>query len=155
MPVRQILSALFAAVLLTSAAAAQDFERNLPASSSTDLYVSTGSGKIHVSPGSDSEVHVKAHLHAGWNAGGDIEERMRRIAANPPITTSGKEIHIGEVPADQRDLYKNIAIEYEITAPRAAPWATGLSPLFESCVLGAEAVVVALGSKPVCVLASE
>ena len=120
MPVRsQILSALFAAALLTSAAAAQDFERNIPASSSTDLYVSTGSGRIHVSPGSDSEVHVKAHLHAGWNTGGDVEERMRRIAANPPITTSGSQIHIGEVSNEQHDLYKNITIDYEVTAPRA------------------------------------
>jgi Putative adhesin len=120
MPIRShILPALFAAALLTAAAGAQDFERNLPASSATDLYVSTGSGRIHVYPGSDSEVHVKAHLHAGWNQGGDVEERMRRIAANPPVTTSGKEIHIGEVPQEQRDLYKNITIDYEITTPHA------------------------------------
>jgi len=120
MPVRsQILPVLLAAGLLASAASAQDFERHLSASPATDLYVSTGSGRIHIYPGSDSEVHVKAHLHAGWNAGGDIEERMRRIAANPPISQSGKEIHLGEVPADQRSLYNNIAIDYEISAPRA------------------------------------
>jgi DUF4097 and DUF4098 domain-containing protein YvlB len=120
MPVRsQILPALLAAGLCVAAANAQDFERNLPASPATDLYVSTGSGHIHIYPGTDSEVRVKAHLHAGWNAGGDMEERMRRIAANPPVSQSGKEIHLGEVPADQRSLYNDISIDYEISAPRA------------------------------------
>ena len=120
MPVRShLLPVLLAAAVLVAAANAQDFERNLSASSATDLYVSTGSGHIHIYPGSDSEVHVKARLHAGWNAGGDIEERMRRIAANPPISQSGKEIHIGEVPQEQRNLYNNITIDYEISAPRA------------------------------------
>jgi hypothetical protein len=120
MPVRsQILSAFFSAALIVTAADAQDFDRTLPASSATDLYVSTGSGRIHIYPGSDAEVHVKAHLHAGWNMGGDVEERMRRIAANPPVTTSGKEIHIGDVPAEQRPLYNNITIDYEISTPRA------------------------------------
>ena len=114
----QILSAIFAAALLTAAAQAQDFERTLHASGATDLFVATGSGRIHIFPGTDSEVHIKAHLHAGWNAGGDIEERMRKIAANPPITQSGKDIRIGEVPASERPLYNNISIEYEISAPR-------------------------------------
>jgi DUF4097 and DUF4098 domain-containing protein YvlB len=43
---------------------------------------------------------------------------MRRIAANPPIAESGKEIRIGDVPADARPLYNNITIDYEISAPR-------------------------------------
>lgn len=119
MPIRsRILSALLVAAAFTAAARAQDFERTLHASSATDLFVSTGSGRIHIFPGSDSEVHVKAHLHAGWNAGGDIDERMRQIAANPPISESGKEIHIGDVPTSQRALYNNISIEYEISAPK-------------------------------------
>ncbi len=84
---------------------------------STDVYVSTGSGRIHVYPGSASELQVKAHVHAGWNAGGDIEDRIRRISANPPIAVRGNEIHIGDVPDDDRRLYNNITIDYEISAP--------------------------------------
>ena len=114
----QILTVLFAAATLTVAAHAQDFERTLSASSATDLYVSTGSGRIHIYPGSDTEVHIKGHIHAGWNAGGDIEERMRKIAANPPIKPSGKDIHIGEVSSEERRLYNNITIDYEISAPK-------------------------------------
>jgi len=114
----RILPVILAAAFASLAAHAQDFERTLHASAATDLFVATGSGRIHIFPGSDSEVHVKAHLHAGWNAGGDIEERMRRIAANPPISESGKEIRIGDVPPDQRALYNNISIEYEVSAPR-------------------------------------
>ena len=113
---KHILSALFASAALTSAALAADIDRTLSASNATDLFVSTGSGRIHVYSGSDSELHIKAHIHAGWNAGGDIEDRMRRIAANPPIAQSGHEIHIGEVT--DRALYNNITIDYEISAPR-------------------------------------
>ena len=64
-------------------------------------------------------MHVKAHIHAGWNAGGDIEARMRRIAANPPIRQSGKEVHVGEVAQEDRALYNNITIDYEISAPKS------------------------------------
>jgi hypothetical protein len=112
------LAAVSAAAFLLPAAYAADadFGRTVPASNATDLFVSTGSGRIHIFPGSDSEVRIKAHIHAGWNAGGDIEERMRRIAANPPISQNGKEIHIGE--GNDRALYNNITIEYEIAAPR-------------------------------------
>ena len=116
-----ILPAALAAALFSAAAhaaGAADVDRTLPASNATDVYVSTGSGRIHIYPGSDSEVHIKAHIHAGWNAGGDIEERIRQIAAIPPITTSGKDIHVGDpTPADRR-LYNNISIDYEISAPK-------------------------------------
>jgi DUF4097 and DUF4098 domain-containing protein YvlB len=114
----RLLLAIFAAALLPVAAHAGDFDRTLPASASTDLYVSTGSGRIHIYPGSDSEIHVKAHIYAGWNAGGDIEERIRRISANPPITKSGNDIRIGEVASDDRRLYNNITVDYEISTPR-------------------------------------
>jgi hypothetical protein len=113
-----VLRTLLAALLLTPLAAhADDFDRTLPASGSTDVFVTTGSGRIHIYPGSGSEIHIKAHVHAGWNAGGDIDERIRRISANPPISVSGSQIHIGET--SDRDLYQNITIDYEISAPRS------------------------------------
>ena len=83
----RILPVLLSAAVLTAAAQAADFDRTLPASSATDIYVATGSGRIHIYPGSDSELHVKAHIHAGWNAGGDIDGRnapdLRQPADHP------------------------------------------------------------------------
>ena len=113
-----IATAILAAPFVTATAHA-DFDRTLGVSPQADLYVSTGSGRVHVYPGSDSEIHVKAHVHAGWNAGGDIDERIRRINQNPPIRQSGNEVHIGDVPDQDRALYNNISIDYEISAPKA------------------------------------
>jgi hypothetical protein len=114
-----ILRSLLLAATLTSAAYAADFERTLTVGPQADLYVSTGSGDIHIVPGSDSQIHVQAHVHAGWNAGGDIEDRIRRIAEHPPIEQSGNAVHIGEVPPEERHLFNNISIDYEITAPKS------------------------------------
>lgn len=115
-----ILRTLFSAALLTSAAFAADFDRSLPVASAVDLYVSTGSGHIHITPGSDSEIHIKAHVYAGWNAGGDTDGRITRIAQNPPIRQQGNEVHVGEANPEDRHLYNNITIDYEITAPKGA-----------------------------------
>ena len=114
-------SALFAVAALTAAHADTEgqFERTLQVSGQPDLYVSSGSGTIRIHPGSDSEIHVTAHIHAGWNGGGDIDERIRRIAANPPVQQSGSTIHIGETAQSDRTLYNNISIDYDISTPRA------------------------------------
>ncbi len=111
---------LLASSVLSITAYAADFDRSLAVPAQADLYVSDGAGRVHIYPGSDSEIHIKAHIHAGWNAGGDIEERMRRIAQNPPIRQSGKEVHIGDVSPEERQLYNNISIDYEISAPKLA-----------------------------------
>lgn len=117
---RPFVRTLLAATILTAAAQAADFERTLSANSQLDLYVATGSGRIHIYPGSDSEVHIKAHVHAGWNSSGDTDGRITRISQNPPIKQSGNAIHIGDVPESERSLYNNISIEYEISAPKSA-----------------------------------
>ena len=98
-----------------TAAADDNFDRTLSVGSQPDLYVSTGSGAIRVNPGRDGQIHIVAHVHAGWNGTGDVQNRIRQIVANPPIQQSGNSIHVGE-PRD-RSLYNNIAIDYEITAP--------------------------------------
>jgi hypothetical protein len=114
-----IRTLIAAALFSASLAYAADFDRTLPVSSHPDLYVSTGSGHIHITPGSDASIHIHAHVYAGWNAGGDTDERIRRIAANPPIQQSGDAIHIGEVDSSLRGLFNKITIDYDITAPRA------------------------------------
>ncbi len=112
------LRALFVTSLLAASAFAADFDRTLTVSPSADLYVATSSGRIHIYPGSDSQVHIKAHVHAGWNSGGDIDGRITRISQNPPIQQSANEVHIGDVSAEDRHLYNNITIDYEISAPK-------------------------------------
>jgi hypothetical protein len=106
-----------AALLLTATAAFADgdFDRTLKASATPDLYVSTGSGHINIFPGSNAEIHIKAHVHAGWNAGHDVEDRIRQIVARPPIEQTGDTIRVGET--NDRDLYNNISIDYEISVP--------------------------------------
>lgn len=114
-----MITRVFALAFLSTAAAfAQaDFDRTLPVSRQPDLYVATGSGNIRVHPGNDSQIHLSAHLKAGWNVGGDVQDRMRRIASNPPIQVSGNSVHVGDMGGSDRDLYRNITIDYEISAP--------------------------------------
>ena len=111
-----------AAALVFSAAAYADgnFDRTVPAGSTPDLYVSSGSGNIHLHPGTDSQIHIAAHLHAGigwgFGHGKDVEERIRQIVANPPIRQSGNSTYVGG-NEDHTHLYDNISIDYDITAP--------------------------------------
>ncbi len=107
-------------VSLTVAAHAADFERTISVSAPPDLYVSTGSGHVHIYPGSDNQIHIKAHLSSGWGAGPDIDQRIKHIEENPPITQSGNAVHIGEVDAADRRIYNNITIDYEIAAPKSS-----------------------------------
>src|ERR1700710_1533696 len=93
--IRTLTTALVLATA-TAAFADGDFDRTLTVSSQPDLYVSTGSGSIRISPGSDSQIHVKAHLHAGWNGGEDLDGRIRQIIANPPIRQEGNTVRVGQ-----------------------------------------------------------
>ena len=108
-------TALLAFVLAAPAVHAEDFHRTLSVSSQPDLYVSTGSGNIHISPGSGSQIEITGHVHAGWGAFGDVHSRVQRIVDNPPIQQSGNTVRIGE--ANDRSLFNNISIDYEIHVP--------------------------------------
>ncbi len=115
---------LFAAVLSLSATAAfaadGHFDRTLSVSQGVNLTVSTGSGYIHVTPGNDNQIHISAQVHGnhGWSGGGgDTEERIRRIVANPPIHQNGNSVMLGQDHDDT--LFRNITIDYEIQAPRS------------------------------------
>ncbi len=114
------LRILFAASLLTvsTAALAEDhFERTLNVSAQPDLYVSTGSGNITVHEGSGNQIHIVGHIHAGWSAFGNIDGRITKIVQSPPIVQEGNTVRVGENVS--HDLYENITIDYEITAPSA------------------------------------
>ena len=105
--------AVLMAAALPAFAAQATFERNLSVNGHVELTVSTGSGNIHLTPGSDSQIHIFAKVHSNnWN-GGDNEERVREIAANPPIEQTGSILRVG---SHQENMH-NISIDYEIKAP--------------------------------------
>jgi hypothetical protein len=89
------------------------FERNLTVNGRVELSVATGSGNIHLTHGSGSQVHIFGRVKSSW---GGSEERVKEIAANPPIEQTGNIIRIG---ARHENLH-NISIDYEIEAPANA-----------------------------------
>jgi hypothetical protein len=108
-----LLTALLS--LTTVALADSTFDRTLNVSAQPDLYVSTGSGNIHIMAGSDNQIHVVGHIHAGWSAFGDVDGRITRIMQNPPIVQEGNTVRIGE--GGDHSLLSNISIDYDISVP--------------------------------------
>jgi hypothetical protein len=78
-----------------------------------ELSVATGSGNIHLTRGAGNQVHIFGRVKSGW---GGSEQRVREIAANPPIEQTGNIVRIG---ARHENLH-NISIDYEIQAPENA-----------------------------------
>ncbi|MBV8113772.1 MAG: DUF4097 family beta strand repeat protein [Silvibacterium sp.] len=91
------------------------FDKTLHVSGTPTVSLNTGSGYVHVSPGSDNEIHIVGHVHAGhgWGDGGSPEERVKEVVANPPIEQSGNSITVGKHPS-----YHNVSIDYEVTTPK-------------------------------------
>jgi hypothetical protein len=112
--------AMTALLLAPAALFAADgtFDKTLQTNGAVTLSVNTGSGYIHITPGSDSSVHIIGHVHAAkWNSwldSGSPEERVRQVVANPPIEQSGNTISVGK----HTENYRNIAIDYDITTPK-------------------------------------
>jgi hypothetical protein len=122
----QTIKVLIAAATLTLAAstalADSNFDRTLNVSGSPNVSVATGSGYIHLNPGSGNQVHIVAHVRSshGWMSGGsDVDSRIQQIVNNPPIVQNGNDIIIGP-EHHNGDLYRNINIDYEITLPKAS-----------------------------------
>jgi DUF4097 and DUF4098 domain-containing protein YvlB len=97
----------------TALASEATFERTLSVNGRVELSVATGSGNIHVTHGAGNQVHIFGKVKSGWGAS---EERVREIAAHPPIEQTGNIVHIG---ARHQNLH-NISIDYEIQAPENA-----------------------------------
>jgi hypothetical protein len=107
-------AAAFAAVLVFLAAPARaaeaTFTRDLTVTGKVDLSVATGSGNVHLTVGPAGHVHVFGRVKSGW---GGNEEKVREIAANPPVEQTGNIVRIGL----RHENYNNISIDYEIQAP--------------------------------------
>src|SRR5579863_7236213 len=103
--------ATLALAALPALASEANFERNLSVSGRVELTVNTGSGHIHLTKGSGNQVHIYGHVKSNW--GSENDQRVREIAANPPIEQTGNIIRIGS----HHENFHNISIDYEIQAP--------------------------------------
>jgi hypothetical protein len=106
----QVSALLLALGTLPALAAESTFERTLSVSGTVTLHISTGSGYIHIKPGSDSQVHIFGRVKSNWGSG---EDRVREIAAHPPIEQTGSIIRVGQ---DGENL-QHVSIDYEVQAP--------------------------------------
>jgi len=94
------------------------FERKLSVTGPVVLDVGTYSGVIRVGVGAAGSVLVRGTLRPrrslfGW---GSVEDRIRRLEAEPPIEQDGNTIRIGDL-ADKR-LLRGLTLVLEIVVPR-------------------------------------
>jgi hypothetical protein len=119
-PSRKAAAGMLVAILMylpvAALAAEKSFDRTLNVNGPVTLHVSTGSGYIHVSPGSDSQVHIVGHVKSGnsWWGGGSSDDAVSRVASNPPINQAGNIIRVGE---GSDDFMRHVSVDYEITTP--------------------------------------
>jgi DUF4097 and DUF4098 domain-containing protein YvlB len=106
---------LVAAWLPAAASSEGSFQRTLNVTGPVNLDLNTGSGNVNVRTGSSSEVQVTGHIKATNWFGGDADERIKRIEANPPIEQNGNEIRIGHV--NDTEIFHNISISYDLVVP--------------------------------------
>jgi hypothetical protein len=91
--------------------ATMTFDRTLSVSGETQLMVSTGSGNIHLTRGSDSQIHIHGLIQVNRDGS---EEQAREIAANPPIEQTGNVIRVGP---QHEEHWEGISVNYDIEAP--------------------------------------
>jgi hypothetical protein len=97
-------------------AAEKSFDRTLSVNGPVTLRVSTGSGYIRVSPGSDNQVHIVGRVKSNNNWwGGSSDDAVAKVAANPPIDQAGNIIRVGDDHGN--DWAHHVSIDYEITTP--------------------------------------
>ena len=108
-----LATAALALAAVPALAAEQTFERNLSVNGRLELSVATGSGNIHITQGSGSQLHIVGHVRSTW---GGSDEKVREIAANPPIEQTGNIVRIG----NRHENLHNISIDYEIQSPANA-----------------------------------
>lgn len=101
--------------LPAAAAAEGSFQRDLQVTGPVHMDLSTGSGNVEIRTGTAGQVHVTGRIRAGEWFRGNVEEKIKRIEANPPIQQNGNDIHIGRI--DDPELRRNISISYEVVVP--------------------------------------
>src|ERR1039457_4309696 len=94
-----IAAAALALATVPALASEATFERTLSVSGRVELSVSTGSGNIHITRGAGNQVHIWGKVkQSGFGMiliPAPSDERIRAIAANPPIEQTGNIVRIG------------------------------------------------------------
>jgi DUF4097 and DUF4098 domain-containing protein YvlB len=110
------IAALVCLQALSAAASVEgSFQRTLQATGPVHLDLTTGAGNVQVRTGNSSQVKVTGHIKVTEWFGGNAEEKVKRLEANPPIQQSGNDIRIGHI--DDPELRHNISISYEVIVP--------------------------------------
>jgi hypothetical protein len=110
MKARIPLLALLALAPLAARAAEQSFTRTINLRDRLDLAIVSGAGNIRFSVGPPNRLVITGHVKANdWHA---TDDRIRDIAASPPIQQSGSIVRIGST-----EELTHIIIDYEIEAP--------------------------------------
>lgn len=107
-----------AALAIPAMALASDgtFDKTLSVNGPVQLEVSTGSGYVHVTPGSDNQVHIIGHVHANHGWMGSSDDQVQKVVDNPPIQQSGNTIRVGQM---HDSLFNHVSIDYDISAPKS------------------------------------
>ena len=103
------VAAALALAAIPALASEATFDRNLTVNGRVELSVATGSGYVHITRGSGSRLHISGRVRSNW---GGSDEKVREIAANPPIEQTGNIVRIGH-----HENLHNISIDYDIEAP--------------------------------------
>lgn len=117
--VRTLPAAAFVAALWIFAgcearpAARGSFDRTFFTSGPQRIELSTAAGDVQIAGSSDGKVHVHAEVRASGFGFSRPRQRVDEIVANPPLEQRGGTIRIGK---DSR--FRNVAISYQIEAPR-------------------------------------
>jgi len=108
-----LAAAALALAAVPALATEQTFERTLTVNGRLELSVATGSGNIHLTRGSGSQLHIVGRVKSNW---GGSDEKVHEIASNPPIEQTGNIVRIGA----RHENLNHISIDYEIEAPADA-----------------------------------
>ncbi len=121
---REIVPSLFACAIAAllclqaspaAAIAEGSFQRTLQVTGPVHMELTTGSGNVQVRTGNSTEVQVTGRIRATEWFEGNVQEKIKRLEANPPIQQSGNTIRVGHI--DDPDLRRNISISYEVIVP--------------------------------------
>ena len=108
-----LATAAVAALALPAYASEATFERTLQVNGHVELSVGTGSGNVHITRGSGTQVHIFGRVKSTW---GNSDQRVKEIAADPPIDQTGNIIRVGR----RHETLNHISSDYEIQAPESA-----------------------------------
>jgi hypothetical protein len=129
LPLLLVLASFLALAASPVFAAEATFERNYKIKGVVQLSVGTSLGNIHIEVGDSNRVHIIGHVKSNW--GGNVDDRVQKVADNPPITMTPSIVQIG----GPQDPAKSMSIDYEIEAP-AATIVFALSGAGEITVIG-------------------